>query len=126
MMYYCMVYIDKEEANSKVFNKYYSFVINSCLLLFKFLTSVITNGIRAIITNIIIYLTNLDTYISEVQFDIDKFHLYSKEKCKQLRNLGETSQDILVSLFKVSKMVSDQFFYNWFKRKKENYEEVLI
>ena len=58
-------------------------------------------------------LTNLDAYLSKLKFDINKFNLYIKEKRKQLRNRGETLQDILVNLFKVYEVVPDQTFHNW-------------
>ena len=87
--------------------------INLGPLLFKFLTSVITIDTRATITNIRMDLTNLDAYLSKLKFDINKFNLYIKEKRKQLRNRGETLQDILVNLFKVYEVVPDQTFHNW-------------
>ena len=49
--------------------------INSGPLLFKLLTSVVTIDTRVTITNIRMDLTNLDSYISTVQFDIDKFNV---------------------------------------------------
>jgi len=68
-------------------------------------------------------ISSLDYYISIVQFDIDKFNLYVNEKRKQLRNRGETSQDVLINLFKAYEMVPDSTFHNWLIRKKKNYEE---
>ena len=83
----------------------------------------ITIDTTATITNLRMDLTNLDSYISVVHFDIDKLNLYVKEKRKQLRNRGEQSQDILVNIFKAYKIIPDQLFNNWLMRKKDNYEE---
>ena len=119
-MYYCIINTITEEANKKVINESENCVINgmnSGLLLFKFLTSVITMGTRATIANIRMDLTNLDMYISVVKFDINKFNRHVKEKRKQLRNRGETLQDILVNLFQAYKIVPDQIFNNWHIRK---------
>ena len=85
--------------------------------------NVITIDTRATVTNLRMDLSTLDTYIPIVQFDIDKFNLHVKEKRKQLRNRGETSQDVLINLFKAYEMVPDTTFRNWLIRKKENYEE---
>ena len=125
-MFYCILNTITKEANSRIINEQDNYVINgvnSGPLLFKFLMNMITIDTRATITNLRMDLTNLDSYISVVQFDIDKFNLYVKEKRKQLRNRGEQSQDILVNIFKSYEMVPDQIFHNWLIRKKENYEE---
>jgi len=126
MMYYCILNSITENANNRVINEQDQYVINgisSGPLLFKFLMNVVTIDTRATITNIRMDLSTLDSYISVVQFDIDKFNLYVKEKRKQLRNRGETSQDVLINLFKAYEMVPDSIFRNWLIRKKENYEE---
>ena len=126
MMYYCILNSITEEANNRIINEQDKYVINgisSGPLVFKFLMTVVTIDTRATVTNLRMDLSNLDTYISVVQFDIDKFNLYVKEKCKQLRNRGETSQDVLVNLFKAYEMIPDAIFHNWLIRKKENYEE---
>ena len=126
MMYYCILNTITESANYRVINEQHNYVINgisSGPLLFKFLMNMVTIDTRATITNIRMELSSLDSYISVVQFDIDKFNLYVKEKRKQLRNRGETSQDILINLFKAYEMVPDTTFRNWLIRKKENYEE---
>ena len=125
-MYYCILNTITEEANSKIINETERYVvdgINSGPLLFKFLMSVITIDMRATITNLRMGLTNLDSYIAVIKYDIDKFNLYVKEKRKKLRKRGESSQDILINLFKACEIVSDQTLNNWLIRKKENYEE---
>jgi hypothetical protein len=126
MMYYCIINTITEDANSRIINEEARYVINginSGPLLFKFLMNVVTIDTRATITNLRMDLSSLDSYIGVVQFNIDKFNLYVKEKTKQLRNRGETSQDVLVNLFKAYEMVPDTTFNNWLIRKKENYEE---
>ena len=100
MMCYCIINTITEKSYSKVIDESENYVINGMnlgLLLFKFLTSVITIDTRATMIKIRIDLTNLDTYISTLKFNINKFNLYVKEKRKQQRNMGETLQDILLN-----------------------------
>ena len=126
IVYYCIINTITEDANSQIINEEARYVIdgiNSGPLLFKFLMNVVTIDTRATITNLRMDLSSLDSYIGVVQFNIDKFNLYVKEKTKQLRNRGETSQDVLVNLFRAYEMVPDTTFNNWLIRKKGNYEE---
>ena len=93
MMYYCILSTTTEEVNSKIINETERYIIdgiNSGPLLFKFLMSVITIDMRATITNLRMDLTNLDSYIAILKYDIDKFNLFVNEKRKQLSNIKES------------------------------------
>ena len=65
-------------------------------------------------TNLQMDLTNLDAYIAVVENDIEKCNLNVKVKVKrkQLRNIGESSIDILVNLFQAFESVPDKIFNN--------------
>ena len=65
-------------------------------------------------TNLQMDLTNLDAYIAVVENDIEKCNLNVKVKVKrkQLRNIGESSKDILVNLFQAFESVPDKIFNN--------------
>lgn len=126
MMYYCIMASITEEANVKVLTETDKFIINGipdgpCL--FKYLVDVVNIDTRATVTHIRTNLSNLDSQISALNFDIEKFNLYVKEQRKQLQSRGERSDDILVNLFKAYNNVPDKVFVDYILRKKESYEE---
>ena len=126
MMYYCIMASITEEANVKVLTETDKFIINGipdgpCL--FKYLVDVVNIDTRATVTHIRTNLSNLDSQISALNFDIAKFNLYVKEQRKQLQSRGERSDDILVNLFKAYNNVPDKVFVDYILRKKESYEE---
>ena len=126
MMYYCIMASITEEANVKVLTETDKFIINGIPdgpSLFKYLVDVVNIDTRATVTHIRTNLSNLDSQISALNFDIEKFNLYVKEQRKQLQSRGERSDDILVNLFKAYNNVPDKVFVDYILRKKESYEE---
>ena len=126
MMYYCIMSSLTEEAYLKVLTESDKFTINGnpdgpCL--FKYLVDAVNIDTRATITHIRTNLSNLDSQISALNYDIEIFNLYVKEQRKQLQCRGERSDDILVNLFKAYNIVPDKIFADYILRKKENYEE---
>ena len=103
-----------EEANVKVLTETGKFIINGIPdgpSLFKYLVDAVNIDTRATVTNIRTNLSNLDSQISALNFDIEKFNLYVKEQRKQLQSRVERSDDILVNLFKAYNNVPDNVIF---------------
>ena len=126
MMYNCIMASITEEANVKVLMETGKFIINGipdAPSLFKYHVDAVNIDIRATVTHIHINLSSLDSPISALNFDIEKFNLYVKEQRKQLQSRGERSDDILVNLFKAYNNVPDKVFVDYILQKKESYEQ---
>ena len=68
-------------------------------------------------------LTDLDKYLPTIGHDIVKFNTYVKLLIDGLRSRGETTQDLLVNLFKGYMACSDKEFVQYVKRKQDAFEE---
>ena len=68
-------------------------------------------------------LTDLDRYLPTIGHDIVKFNTYVKLLVDGLRSRGETTQDLLVNLFKGYMACSDREFVAYIKRKQDAFEE---
>ena len=68
-------------------------------------------------------LTDLDRYLPSIGHDISKFNMYVKLLIDGLRSRGETTQDLLVNLFKGYMACSDKEFVEYIKRKQDMFEE---
>ena len=68
-------------------------------------------------------LTDLDRYLPTIGHDIVKFNAYVKLLIDGLKSRGETTQDLLVNLFKGYMICTDKEFVGYIKRKQDQYEE---
>ena len=68
-------------------------------------------------------LMDLDKYLPTIGHDIVKFNTYVKRLIDGLRSRGETTQDLLVNLFKGYMSCSDKEFVQYVKRKQDAFEE---
>ena len=68
-------------------------------------------------------LTDLDKYLPTIGHDIVKFNTYVKLLIDGLRSRGETTQDLLINLFKGYMACSDREFIAYIKRKQDAFEE---
>lgn len=68
-------------------------------------------------------LTDLDRYLPSIGHDILKFNTYVKLLVDGLKSRGETTQDLLVNLFKGYMACSDSEFVAYMKRKLDYFEE---
>ena len=68
-------------------------------------------------------LTDLDKYLPTIGHDIVKFNTYVKLLIDGLRSRGETTQDLLINLFKGYMACSDREFVAYIKRKQDGFEE---
>jgi hypothetical protein len=68
-------------------------------------------------------LASLDLYIVTIGCNITKFNGHVKLLTDQLSARGQTTNDLLVFLFKGHGAVPDMEFKNYIQRKKENHKE---
>ena len=111
-----------EDANNRIITETEQYTVNGTPdgpLLFQYLLLTITIDTRPTTIYICLALSNLDTYITVVDNDIENFNLYVKEQ----HNRGEGSQDLLINIFKAYLVVSDKAFVYYINRKKETYEK---
>ena len=69
-------------------------------------------------------LSSLDTYMLGLKdSDIVAFHKYVKDNVNRLAAAGETTNDLLVNLFKAYKCAKDKNFLTWVQIKRDNWLE---
>ena len=68
-------------------------------------------------------LSSLDSYINRIDSDIEKFNVYVKTQRVSLLARGETTNDLLVNLFKGYHSASDREFIGYIIRKEDSYNE---
>ena len=78
---------------------------------------------RATVLHLRDQLSKLDTYMVDVQSDVENFNDYVKTLVLGLNAQGEQSLDLLSNLFKGYMAASDASFLDFIKRKKDAYEE---
>ena len=67
-------------------------------------------------------LSSLDTYMATLKdSDIVAFHRYVKDNVNKLAAAGESTNDLLVNLFKAYRSVKDKAFLAWVASKKSNW-----
>jgi predicted Mrr-cat superfamily restriction endonuclease len=79
-------------------------------------TNATTNQIRT-------KLSGLDTYITAINSDIGRFNQYVKLLVQSLTARNQTTNDLLINLFKGYGAVSDEVFRAWLLRKQDDHEE---
>ena len=102
-MYLCIMSSLTDEGRAKLLtrsNDYTSQDIQSGPLLFKVLMSITTVDTRAIVTFIRTNMSNLDSYMATVKGDVIKFNQYVRKLKNDLAARGETSNDLLINIFK--------------------------
>ena len=68
-------------------------------------------------------LTNMDTYMSIVNSDIEKFNQYVKENVDVLKSRGERTDNLMINLFKAYQVASDKEFVRYIKTNRDNYND---
>jgi hypothetical protein len=92
-------------------------------LLLKLIISKAHVDSRATVSFIRDSLTKLDAKMIELDSDVAAFNSYVQTQVKNLSARGESSNDLLVNLFKGYKAANDVEFYDFIKRKQSDYEE---
>ena len=75
---------------------------------------------HATVTTIRTQLSSLDTYVHTIGCDISKLNQYVKQLVTNLRARGETTNDLLINLFKAYLSVNDKEFVRYIDSKKDN------
>ena len=68
-------------------------------------------------------LLSLDTYIVTINSDIGSFNQYVKLLLQSLTARNQTTNNLLINLFKAYDAVSDEVFRAWLLRKQDDHEE---
>jgi len=68
-------------------------------------------------------LSNLDDKMLELKSDIPEFNKYVMAQIKALHARGMDSEDLIANLFKGYKVAADKEFYDFIKRKEQEYDE---
>jgi len=119
------------EAYSKVANEKQTYTIRVgnediydgvCFL--KAIIDIAYTNTRSSTADIQYNLSSLDTYMVTLKdSDIVAFHRYVKDNINKLAAAGESTNDLLVNLFKAYRSVKDKAFLTWVASKKSNWLE---
>jgi len=122
-MYLCIMVLLTDEGRTKILTEAEKYTVNqikSGPLLFKILMTKAAVDTRATVLHIRTALSNLDSYMSMIKGDVDKFNQYVCRLRQDLLARGEQTTDLLGNLFKGYKSCSDKQFTNYIQRKKGN------
>ena len=126
MMYKCLMASLTKEAKNKVAaweSQYHIDGNCSANLLLKVIIRESHLDTNATTSNLRTQLSSLDSYIGTIGSDITMFHEYVKNLIEALAARGETSNDVMINLFKGYKQASDKAFVDYMGRKQERYDE---
>ena len=126
LLYECIMNSVSREGKSKITmwkKDYWLNGYSSGNLLLKVLIRECHMDTNATIGSIRQKLSNLDTYLPTVGYNISKFNMYVSSQVEQLRARGQYSNDLLMNLFKGYMAASDKAFVSYIDKKLETYEE---
>jgi hypothetical protein len=95
----------------------------SGVLLFKIIMQKAVIDTRATSSFFRENLTSLDAYITTIDSNIELFNQYVNINRAGLQARGETTDDLIINLFKAYLSVEDQNFVEYMKKKKDDYDE---
>jgi hypothetical protein len=125
-MYACIMASLTDEGRTKILTEADRYTVNqikSGPMLFKVLMTKAAVDTRATVLHIRTALSNLDSYMSIVKGDVNKFNQYVRQLRPDLLARGEQTTDLLGNLFKGYKSCTDKQFTDYVQRKKDLYEE---
>ena len=125
-IYACLAESLTTEAKNKVALETHKFVVqetNDGLLYFKVIVGLAHIDTRATVMVIRTRLSSLDTKLVELQDNIIELNQFVKTQTDGLEARGETTEDLLVNLFKAYKACGDEEFLSWTKKKEDDYNE---
>jgi hypothetical protein len=97
--------------------------VENGLMLFKYIMQKAVVDTRATSSFFRENLTSLDSYITTIDSNIELFNQYVHVNQDGLRARGETTDDLVINLFKAYLNVADQNFVEYIKTKKNAYDE---
>jgi hypothetical protein len=95
----------------------------SGVLLFKIIMQKAVIDTRATSSFFRENLTSLDAYITTIDSNIELFNQYVNINRTGLQARGETTDDLIINLFKAYLSIADQNFVEYMKKKKDDYDE---
>ena len=125
-MYVCIMASLSDVGRAKILTEGNNYTVNGIYsgpLLFKVLMIKASTDTRATVTFIRLALTELDTYMTSVNSDIEKFNQYVRQKQQDLLYRGEDTQDLYANLFKGYMACSDGNFKAYIQRVIDRYNE---
>ena len=125
-LYHCLTNSLSEEGMSKVNiweSQYTVDNIQSGPALLKVIIRESLLDTNATVRNIRQQLSSLDTYLPTIGHDISKMNMHVKELIQKLTARGQTTQDLLVNLFKGYSAASDDVFTRYIEKKEEEYDD---
>lgn len=126
MLFKCLMNSISKEGKNKVVIWREQYTVNGITsgnLLLKIIIRESHLDTNATTTSIRTKLSGLDVYLPSIGSDITKFNVYVKLLIDSLTARGETTQDLLINLFKGYQSASDKAFVEYIGRKLERYEE---
>jgi hypothetical protein len=93
------------------------------IMLFKLLTRKANTDTRATASQLQENLTNLDSYMSTVDSNIELFNQHVKVNRDGLTARGESSDDLTINLFKAYLCVTDRDFVRYTRNKNDPYDD---
>lgn len=125
-MYLSIISSLTDEGRAKLLTRSEDYTVNNIQsgpLLFKVLMTITTVDTRATVTFIRTNMSNLDSYMATVKDDVLKFNQYVRKLRNDLSSRGETSNDLLINIFKGYLACSDRQFIQYIRQKKDIYDE---
>ena len=92
-------------------------------LCFKLLMSKAVVDTRATASYLRENFTSLDTYMTTVHSNVELFNIHVKENRQGLKARGESTDDLMINLFKGYMAASDKEFAKYIHTKKDEYDE---
>ena len=124
-LFHCITNSMTEAAHLKILeesNKYMEDETPVGELLLKLMMQKTFINTGATYTHRIENLTNLDTYISKVNSDIDNFNQYVKVTVGGLKARGQCTYDLMINLLKAYQVASDGKFVRYINTKRDQYD----
>lgn len=126
MLYQCLMSSISKEGKDKITIWSNQYTVNgqfSGNLLLKIIIRESYLDTNATTANIRKKLSSLDTYILTIDSDITRFNIHVSLLIDSLTARGESTQDLLINLFKGYQAATDKTFVEYIGRKLERYEE---
>jgi hypothetical protein len=126
MLFNCLMNTISLEAKAKIQVKERQYVRGNRRHGLSLLKTILTEShldTNATVNAIRQSISELSSYIVQIDCDITKFNDYVSRLEQSLAARNETSQDLLVNIFKAYKAVRDQEFVKYIEQKESDYED---
>jgi hypothetical protein len=121
----CLLNSMTEAGKLKIMKESDAYFVDGILYGTLLLKLILKNAIidsRATSANLREQLTTLDSYMASVDCNIELFNQHIKEVVSGLRERGESTDELIVKLFKAYCVVGDSELYRYMKNKRGSYD----